>query len=654
MTLRGVLFSLDYGFNICCTVFIERECAEKETFTSPQYGISYKDRAGRMKIGVYPVKKGMYAFRVWAPLLKSVSLKIIESREKYLAMEKDKWGYWEVVTDSVAPGTRYLYRLEDEKDRPDPASHHQPQGVHGPSEIVDQRAFRWEDEHWRGIPISEMIMYELHVGTFTNEGTFAAIIPRLNELRDIGINALEVMPVAQFPGERNWGYDGVYPFAVQNSYGGSEGLKRLVNECHKLHMAVILDVVYNHLGPEGNYLREFGPYFTDRYRTPWGESINYDGPHSNDVRNYFIENALFWLEHYHIDALRLDAVHAIHDSSARPFLQELAESVQRFSEGKGRKYHLIAESDLNDPRIIRTLQEFGFGYDAQWSDDFHHSLRTLITGEHKGYYMDFGTVDQLIAALKNGYVYSGQYSKYRKRNHGISSADIPAERFVIYSQNHDHIGNSMLGERLSGLVSFEAQKLVAGFVLLSPYIPLLFMGEEYGETSPFLYFVSHSDPDLIHAVREGRKDEFRAFQWQGEPPDPQSIDTYVSSRLTWDLRLSGRSRVLLDFYKEVIRLRKRMPALAHLDKAGMKVEREGTAIIIVHRSLGTNQIILFFNVQKHDERIKPGFVDVNCKREFDSSDLIWNGPGSDLPHLIDKNDAITIRGESFAVFVKED
>lgn len=607
-----------------------------------------------MNIGIHHMGSGEYEFRVWAPFVENIALKITDPLERHIVMERDEWGYWETVTDSVFPKTGYFYRLDNKKDRPDPASHFQPQGVHGPSEIVDHSAFNWEDESWQGLPISEMIIYELHVGTFTPEGTFDVIIPRLDEIRDVGINTLEIMPVAQFPGSRNWGYDGVHPFAVQNSYGGHDGLKRLVNECHKLNMAVILDVVYNHLGPEGNYLREYGPYFTDRYRTPWGEAINYDGSYSNEVRNFFIENALFWFEHYHIDALRLDAIHAIYDKSAKPFLQELAERVQQYSEKRGRKYYLIAESDLNDPRVIRTFEEYGIGLDAQWSDDFHHSLRTLITGEHEGYYMDFGTINHLISSLKSGYVYSGQYSRYRKRNHGSSSANIPAERFVVYSQNHDHVGNRMMGERLSSLVSFEAQKLLAGFVLLSPYIPMLFMGEEYGETSPFLYFVSHFDPDLIHAVREGRKDEFRAFKWAGEPPDPQDIDTYVSSQLNWDLRYTGIYSILLGFYKEVIRLRKRMLTVTNLDKASIHVEREGKEIIGVHRWSEKYHLFMFFNVRKHDERIKPRLVDGIYEREFDSSDLVWNGPGSGLPRRIKKNDHITIRGESFAVFIKED
>src|SRR4030066_1209493 len=320
-----------------------------------------------------------------------------------------------------------------------------------------------------------MIMYEIHVGTFTPEGTFDAVILRLDELSVLGINTIELMPVAQFPGERNWGYDGTYPFAVQNSYGGPEGLKILINECHKKGMAVILDVVYNHFGPEGNYLWDYGPYFTDRYKTPWGQAINYDDLYSNEVRNFFIENALHWFKNYHFDALRLDAIHGIFDFSAKAFLQELAEKVEEFSSSEGKKYYLIAESDLNDSRVIRPGNMGGYGIDAQWCDDFHHAVHTLLVHENKGYYVDFGETEHLVKSFREGFVYSGQYSEYRKRNHGNSSRDCPAEQFIVFTQNHDQVGNRMFGERLSNLVSFESLKLAAGAVLLSPYIPLLFM-----------------------------------------------------------------------------------------------------------------------------------------------------------------------------------
>jgi maltooligosyltrehalose trehalohydrolase len=411
------------------------------------------------------------------------------------------------VVQGVKPGTRYFYRLDGNTERPDPASKFQPEGVHGPSQVIDPH-FVWEELHWSGIPFSHYVLYELHVGTFTAQGTFDAIVPHLDELKDLGITSIEIMPVAQFPGDRNWGYDGVYPGAVQNSYGGPEGLKRLIDACHQRGLAVTLDVVYNHLGPEGNYLCDFGPYFTDRYHTPWGAAINFDGPDSDAVRRFFIENALSWVTEFRLDALRLDAVHGIFDFSALHFLQELAAAVHEQAERLNRRIYVIAESDLNDVRLVSSPELGGYGLDAQWNDDFHHALHTLLTGERTGYYEDFGRIQDLAKAFAEGFVYSGAYSPARRRRHGNTSKDLAADRFVVCAQNHDQVGNRLKGDRLSALVSFEGLKLAAAVVLLSPFIPLLFMGEEYGETAPFPYFVSHSDPDLIEVVRRGRRAEF--------------------------------------------------------------------------------------------------------------------------------------------------
>ena len=407
-------------------------------------------------------------------------------------------------------------------------------GVHGPSEIIDPR-FPWEDDSWNGLPLSKYLLYELHVGAFTPDGTFKAIIPYLDYLLNLGITAVEIMPVAQFPGSRNWGYDGVYPYAAQNSYGGPDALKRLINACHLRGMAVVLDVVYNHLGPEGNYLWDFGPYFTDKYKTPWGPAINLDGPFSDEVRKFFIENALHWVTDFHIDALRVDAVHGMLDFSARHFLEELADVVHEQGERLARRVYVMSEGDLNDSRIIRSRDVGGYGLDAQWNDDFHHALHALLTHERSGYYGDFGELRHMIKALRDGFVYSGEYSAYRKRRHGNQSADLPARRFVVFCQNHDQVGNCAMGARLTQLVTMEGLKLAAGTVLLSPFIPLLFMGEEYGETSPFPYFVSHSDQSLVEAVRKGRREEFKAFEWPGEPPDPQAESTFMSAKVDHSL-----------------------------------------------------------------------------------------------------------------------
>ncbi len=606
-----------------------------------------------MQIGVNCLDNRRYEFVVWAPLQGQVSLKVVLPCKKTIPMEKNSLGYWKTTISDLTPNISYYYRLDDKRDRPDPASHYQPHGVHGPSQVIDH-SFRWEDGNWKGFDLSEMIIYELHVGTFTPDGIFDAVICRLDELNDLGLNTLEIMPVAQFPDERNWGYDGTYPYAVQNSYGGPKGFKRLINECHKKGIAVILDVVYNHLGPEGNYLRDFGPYFTDKYKTPWGDAINFDDKYSCEVRNFFIENAIHWFRHYHVDALRLDAIHAIFDMGAKHFLSELSERVEEFSQKQGRKYYLIAESDLNDSHVLIPRKSWGYGIDGVWCDDFHHSLHTLLTGENRGYYHDFGKIAHMAKSMKEGFVYSGEYSEFRKRNHGNSSRDIPAQQMVVFSQNHDQIGNRMLGERLSTLVSFEALKLAAGIVLLSPYIPLLFMGEEYGEDAPFLYFVSHSDHALIEAVRQGRKKEFGEFKWQGEPPDPQSTETFLKSKINWNKRMGGNHKVLLNFYKNLIPLRKTNPALSYPDKKSFIVDSlEKQKIIRMRRWNGSHEVFFIFNFNCSEVKIVPSIIEGRWNKILDSSEKIWNGPGSLLPKELNSGNEITIKGQSFVLYNKE-
>ncbi len=496
-----------------------------------------------MGLGATYLGEGQCFFRVWAPFVKAVGVHIVAPEARVITLKKQRGGYHQGTVANLIPGATYYYVLDGEKERPDPVSRCQSEGVHGPSQVTDS-AFPWNDLSWPGLPLQDYIIYELHVGTFTADGTFDAGIACLDELKELGITAIELMPVAQFPGNRNWGYDGVYPFAPQNAYGGPQGLKRLVNACHERGMAVVLDVVYNHLGPEGNYLADFGPYFTDRYRTPWGPAINFDGPYSDEVRRFFIENALYWVTDFHIDSLRIDAVHGIFDSSASPFLEQLASDVHERADRLNRRIYVTAESDLNDSRLIRSGEVAGYGLDAQWNDDFHHALHALLTGEQTGYYEDFGRFHHLVKAFREGFVYSGQYSAYRHRRHGNSSCGIPVHKFVVFAQNHDQVGNRMRGDRLSQLVTHEKMKLAAATVLLSPFIPLLFMGEEYGETAPFPFFVSHSDPATIEATRQGRLAEFAAFQWSGNPPDPQDEATFYSAKLTRHLSATGHHRVI--------------------------------------------------------------------------------------------------------------
>jgi maltooligosyltrehalose trehalohydrolase len=426
------------------------------------------------------------------------------------------------------------------------------------------------------LPLREYILYELHIGTFTREGTFDAAIRHLGELKELGITALEIMPVAQFPGERNWGYDGAYPYAPQNSYGGPEGLKRLVNAAHEHGLAVLLDVVYNHLGPEGNYLSQFAPYFTTRYKTPWGAALNFDGPDSDHARRFFLENALYWQNEFHFDGLRLDAVHAIRDESPHLFLEELVESVHHQAERLNRRFYLVAESDMNNARTILPPILGGYGMDAQWSDDFHHSLHVLLTGEKTGYYQDFDGLHSLALVFQQGFAFTGQYSAYRRRRHGNSPRLNSFQQFVVCAQNHDQVGNRMLGERLSTMISFEQMKLAAGAVLLSPFIPMLFMGEEYGETAHFQYFISHLDEQLVEAVRKGRNEEFASFRWTGQVPDPFHEAAFQGSKLNRNLLRERRNKVLLEYHQELIRLRKTLPAIGWAAKDRCEILPFGT------------------------------------------------------------------------------
>lgn len=608
------------------------------------------------ELGATYLGDGRCRFRVWAPLADKVELRLVGPRERIVTLAHEGRGYHQAALEGIEPGSLYLYRLDGKAERPDPASRSQPQGVHGPSAVVNPH-FAWEDQHWSGLPLEDYIVYELHVGTFTAEGTFEAIIPHLDALKDVGITAVELMPVAQFPGSRNWGYDGVFLFAVQNSYGGPEGLKRLVNACHQKGLAVVLDVVYNHLGPEGNYLGEFGPYFTERYRTPWGTAINFDGPHSDQVKSFFIENALYWITEFHIDALRLDALHAIMDMSAHPFLEELATAVHGQAERIGRRVYLIAESDLNDTKLIRSQELGGYGLDGQWNDDFHHAVHTLLTGESGGYYEDFGKITHLAKAFTEGYIYSGQYSAYRRRRHGNSSKLLAARKFVVCSQNHDQIGNRMFGERLSQLVSFDALKLAAGVVLLSPFIPLLFMGEEYGEPAPFPYFVSHSDPALVEAVRRGRREEFAAFAWKGETPDPQDETTFLQAKLDHKLRHEGQHKVLYEFYQELIRLRNTFPALRSLSKETMEVAgSEKEKVLSVRRWSGDHEIFMALHFGDASASVTLAVPAGGWDKILDSAEQRWRGNGSAVPEklLSEGEVALTLEPKAFVLFSRRE
>ncbi|MEY2976598.1 MAG: malto-oligosyltrehalose trehalohydrolase [Prochlorotrichaceae cyanobacterium] len=584
-----------------------------------------------MRVGATYLGDDRCEFTVWAPHCSTVAVKLLADPEAHLvSLQRDSQGYWHGVATQVPVGTRYGYLLNDEKIYPDPASHFQPEGVHHLSAIVDHQAFPWTDEGWQNPPLRDYVIYEIHVGTFTPEGTFDAIIPRLPRLVELGIRALEIMPVAQFPGHCNWGYDGVYPYAVQNSYGGSEGLKRLVNACHQQGLAVILDVVYNHLGPEGNYTTQFAPYFTDKYHTPWGKAMNYDDRFSGGVRNFVIQNALHWLRDYHIDALRLDAIQTIYDCSAHPILEELSATVKHWAQHQGRSIYLIAETDNNDARILRPQAQGGTGLDAQWSDDFHHALHGVLTGETHGYFQDFGQIEALAQCLRDGFTYTGQFSAFRQCHRGNSAHDRPLEQFVVCLQNHDQVGNRINGERLHHLIRFETQKLAVATLLLSPYVPLLFMGEEYGDPHPFLYFVDHSDPTLVKAVHRGRKQEFAALHLKGDPPFVGDRETFLKSQLEWDLQFHSGTEppehsqpsLLWNFYRHLLQLRLTLRPQARPDLQVDLQEPEQMLMLQYQSPHQRSLIALNFDPQPQTwhSPLPPG----SWKKIFDSAEPQWS------------------------------
>ncbi len=506
---------------------------------------------------------------VWAPYAREVEA-ICDGRPRGLAAKRGGW--WSADVRGVGHGSDYAFRIDGSDPLPDPRSPWQPAGVHGPSRWVDHARYKWNDGAWQPPPLESALIYELHVGTFTTEGTFAAAETRLDYLARLGVTHIELMPVAEFSGDRGWGYDGVDLYAPHHAYGGPEALKHLVDACHARGLAVLLDVVYNHLGPAGNYLDRFGPYFTDKYRTPWGEAVNLDGPDSNEVRRFIVDNALMWLRDYHFDGLRIDAVHAIVDISAIHILEQLAAEVGALEHRLGRTLVLIAESDLNDPRIVRPPEVGGYGMHAQWNEDFHHALHTLLTGERAGYYADFGEFDDVEKALREAFVYDGRFSSFRRRNHGRPAADLPGSRFVGCLQNHDQIGNRALGERTSHLLTPGLLKVGGAMVLTAPFIPMLFQGEEWGASTPFLYFTDHREPALADAVRRGRREEFAAFGWDPESvPDPQAEETFLRSKLRWDELEREPHASLLAWYRSLIRLRREWAVLADGRMEGSRV-----------------------------------------------------------------------------------
>jgi maltooligosyltrehalose trehalohydrolase len=564
-------------------------------------------------------------FCVWAPLKDKMHVHLVETGDRVIEMDKIGEGYFEKRISDLPAGSRYFFRPDDANDFPDPASNFQPDGVHGPSQTVDHAGFQWTDAMWNAPNFRELVFYELHVGTFTGEGTFNAIVPRLDDLVHLGINAIELMPVNQFPGNRNWGYDGVFPYAVQNSYGGVDGLKALVNACHAKGIAVFLDVVYNHLGPEGDYFMKYGPYFTATYSTPWGEAINFDNDWSDGVRDFFAGNILYWFENFHIDGLRCDAIHMVFDNGAIHFWEYVHQQVKQMEQQTGRTFYLVAESDLNSLKVVTGPLAGGYGFDAQWLDDFHHALYTVLDKKGKDRYEDFGRLSQLAKGYTDGFVLSGEWVKFRKRRYGRSSAGVPGDRFIVFNQNHDQVGNRVKGERLSMLIDVERLKLAAAAIFLSPYVPLLFMGEEYGEDSPFYYFISHSDEALIRAVREGRRQEFSKFGFDAGPPDPQDEKTFSDSKLKWEKRAGGKHRMLLDWHRHLIAMRRTVPALMNFSKESVRVDVPSESMLILRRESedGAQQVACVFNYSEEAMICTLADDKANWVKLLDSGDKEW-------------------------------
>lgn len=593
---------------------------------------------------------GTCDFSVWAPCHDHLSL-LLGGNERF-EMEKAKDGYWTHTVDGLEANTTYMYPLDDKAAKPDPASHFQPNGVFGPSAVIDHEAFTWQDNNWRGLDIKDLVFYEVHVGTFTPEGTFTAMQDRIKELSDLGINAIELMPVTQFSGKRNWGYDGVFPYAVQNTYGTPNDLKALVNECHLQGIALFIDFVYNHLGPEGNCLNEYGPYFPSTRMGRWGATINLDGPQSGGVRNYFLENTLHWFSHYHIDGIRLDAVLSMQDSSPKHFLQELNEAVESFCEKTGKKFHLIAESGYNVPKVLTPKKQGGYGFDAQWLDDFQHALFAPITGEKEGYYRNYGTLQDLIEVLSDAYVYVGGEFDFKRRKPDESYRWIPADKFIVFSQNHDQVGNRLLGDRLTSITGFEAAKLAAGLTVLSPYVPLLFMGEEYGETAPFMFFTDYQGKQLVGAVREGRKREFAEFHWKGEVADPQSLETFEKSKINWQQRYSSKGKKIVAYYRALIQLRKKHPIFhSGAERQIKQLSSEGETLLFIHKQNKNSDAGIVANFSNQQCSFAFPFENGTYRKILDSADAAWDGRGKTLSDTAVKGDKHSIQGFNFAVFL---
>ncbi|WP_435007094.1 malto-oligosyltrehalose trehalohydrolase [Tundrisphaera lichenicola] len=594
--------------------------------------------------GVIELDAETALFRVWAPRAEKVELILGSERSP---MTHEPRGFFAIDRPMPDVATRYGYSLDGVEPQPDPASRWQPEGINLPSAVFFPGRMTWDEGNWSGIERHDLVIYELHVGTFTREGTFEAVIPRLAELRDLGITAIELMPVGQFPGSRSWGYDGVFPFAVQNSYGGPEGLKGLVEACHKVGLAVILDAIFNHFGPEGNVLPRFGDYLTSRYKTDWGDAINFDDRRCDPVRAMVLDNVRMWIGEYRFDGLRLDAADQIFDRGPRHILADIAEVAHREAARLGRKAHVFAETDQNDaPRYLKPTDRGGYGLDGHWTDDFHHAAHTTLTGEINGYYQDFADGPASLArAYSRIFVNDGRYSPFRERRHGTDATEFLGDRFVAFTQNHDQVGNRIKSDRYAASLPPEAVRLAAGILLLAPRLPLIFMGQEYGETNPFPFFCDFQDPALIEAVREGRKKEFAYFGWKDEPTDPFALSTRDSAVLSWSWSDSPRDG-LRNLYRDLLRLRRECPALRDFRHPDVRLlEEEGSPKVmeVIRRPKSGDPVKIYLNLGPEPFDLPGGLVE-------DAPALRSESETYGGPLRLEKTNPMTLGPWEFALF----
>ncbi|MBI4492576.1 MAG: malto-oligosyltrehalose trehalohydrolase [Chloroflexi bacterium] len=590
-----------------------------------------------LDMGARPVAGGV-RFRVWATAASRVEAELHGAAKRYVPMELGGDGAWEATVPGCGPGTRYKYRLNEQTSFPDPCSRSQPEGVHGPSEVLDPEAYSWHDRSWPGLDARGLVLYECHVGAATPEGTFDSLIGQLDRLRALGIGALQVMPVAEFPGRRNWGYDGVYPYAPTATYGGAAGLKRLVDAAHQRGLGVILDVVYNHLGPEGNYLRQFSPdYFTSRYQTPWGDAVNYDGPNSHWVRKYVIDNARYWVQEYHLDGLRLDAAFKIHDSSQPHVLQELTQAV-RACLAPERPAVLVAETSENEVYYCLPTSSGGYGFDAAYADDFHHALRRYLTGDHEGYYQDYqGTLAEVARIINQGFLYEGEWSRFWGAARGTPARQQPPWQFLYCLENHDQVGNRALGDRLHHALDLDRYRVASALLLLVPYTPLLFMGQEFAASSPFQYFTDHG-PELGRLIAAGRRQEFAAYAAFADPasaariPDPQAESTFLGSRLKLDELARSPGVEVQRLYQELLRLRRDDPVLARQDRHAARAQALSADLLALHGWHGDEHRLLLANFGAAAEvRVSDflgGGVPSGWRPLLDTNELRFGGRGA--------------------------